>query len=220
MHSHSNKSVLDSITQDDLNWIHSLLDYISYDTSNSAVKITGDLYATLGISAYGNTSGGGGTSTGGIVQTVYTYSNLADTFSNTATNNTFNAYTIAKIASRLATVEQTGVTSGAVYTKAEINSLLTGYATLSGVYSKTDMDSKLSSYALASSLPTEAQISSWNTAVANSHTHANKTQLDAITDADITWIHTLIQYLSYDQTNNAVKSSINIYSAAGVTALG
>ena len=203
-----------------IEWLNRVMPVFDYSSTDSALKATVNMYSTGGISAYGNTSGGGGTSTGGIVQTVYTYSNLADTFSDTATNNTFNAYTIAKIASRLATVEQTGVTSGAVYTKAEINSLLTGYATLSGVYSKTDMDSKLSSYALASSLPTEAQISSWNTAVANSHTHANKTQLDAITDADITWIHTLIQYLSYDQTNNAVKSSINIYSAAGVTALG
>ena len=93
-----------------MNWIHSLLDYISYDTSNSAVKITGDLYATLGISAYGQSSSGT-SGTGGFIKNVYGYSGLSGTYSDTTLTDTFNAYTIARIAERLSTVESTFLTS-------------------------------------------------------------------------------------------------------------
>lgn len=73
-----------------------------------------------------STSGGGGTG-GGLIQRVYGYDNITDIFDNSVKTDTFNAYTIAKIAERVSNIEKNGV-GGDVD--------LTGYATEDWVLSK------------------------------------------------------------------------------------
>ena len=51
-HTHANKTQLDAITADDITWIHTLISYITYDSTNSAVKINTNLSATGGVTAY------------------------------------------------------------------------------------------------------------------------------------------------------------------------
>lgn len=185
-------------------WLDRVMPKFDYITTDSALKALCDLYSTGGVSAYGNssTSSGGGTSgSGGLIQTVYAYSNIGGAYSDSIVTDTFNAYTIAKLANRISTLES-------------------GSAVASNYYSKTEIDTKLSDYALKTSVPTTEQITSWNNMASNVHTHSNKTQLDAITADDISWIHTMIQYLSYDSTNTAVRSSIGFISEKGVTAYG
>ena len=185
-------------------WLDRVMPKFDYITTDSALKALCDLYSTGGVSAYGNssTSSGGGTSgSGGLIQTVYAYSNIGGAYSDSIVTDTFNAYTIAKLANRISTLES-------------------GSAVASNYYSKTEIDTKLSDYALKTSVPTTEQITSWNNMASSVHAHSNKTQLDAITADDISWIHTMIQYLSYDSTNTAVRSSIDFVSTKGVTAYG
>lgn len=112
-HTHSNKAVLDSLTQAVINNSHThsnraALDKITLDVDGN-IMIDGNVYSTGGLSAYGDSpSGGAG---GGIIQTVYGYTGLGDTFSDTDLTNTFNAYTISRLASRLANVESGALTS-------------------------------------------------------------------------------------------------------------
>lgn len=73
-----------------------------------------------------STSGGGGTG-GGLIQRVYGYDNITDVFDDNTKTDTFNAYTIAKIAERVSDIEKNGV-GGDVD--------LTGYATEDWVLSK------------------------------------------------------------------------------------
>lgn len=92
---------------------------IVYDSSTEALKVvhindnTGvkaNLYATGGVSAYGqsSTTGGGG---GGLITSVYGYGSLGGTFNDATRTDTFNAYTINKLAERLSAVESSSVTS-------------------------------------------------------------------------------------------------------------
>jgi hypothetical protein len=60
-------------------------------------------YSKLELSAYGAGTGGGGG--GGIIETVYGYGNLGQTFNNSILTDTFNAYTINQINTRLVAVE-------------------------------------------------------------------------------------------------------------------
>ena len=63
---------------------------------------------------------GSGGSGGGLIQRVYGYDNITDVFDNSVKTDTFNAFTIAKIAERVSALENGGVD-------------LTGYATESWV---------------------------------------------------------------------------------------
>jgi uncharacterized protein YozE (UPF0346 family) len=87
-----------------------------YDVTNKAIKVILDddtpanLYTTGGLSAYGDGLAGGAGG-GGLIQTVYGYADLGSAFLDTNKTNTFNAYTIAKIAQRLSEVEQGALTS-------------------------------------------------------------------------------------------------------------
>lgn len=63
-------------------------------------------YATSYVSAKGARTGGGGG--GGVVSTVYGYTDLGGTFADSDKNNTFNAYTIDRLASRITTLEEGG----------------------------------------------------------------------------------------------------------------
>lgn len=69
-----------------------------------------NFYATGGVSALGAGSGGSGGG-GGAIDTVYDYNDLGNTFDNTVLSDTFNAYTINRLAARLSAVESGALTS-------------------------------------------------------------------------------------------------------------
>lgn len=96
-HTHSNKTQLDLITQSNIDVLAKL------SIVNGNLQIDGNAYATGELSAYGAGPGGGGG--GGIIDTVYGYSNLGQTFNNSILTDTFNAYTINQINTRLVAVE-------------------------------------------------------------------------------------------------------------------
>ncbi len=78
--------------------------------ANGYLSVDNDLYSSGDISAFGAGTGstGGGS---GLIQTVYSYSNLGDTFNNTTLTDTFNAYTINQMNNRLVSVENGSLTS-------------------------------------------------------------------------------------------------------------
>ena len=80
-------------------------DFFQVD-DNGNLYTTYNLYSTKEISAYGD--GGSGGSGGGIIETVYGYNNLGQSFSNSTLTDTFNAYTINQINTRLLSVEAGG----------------------------------------------------------------------------------------------------------------
>lgn len=86
---------------------------IGVDSANNAIKVYKEdgsavnFYASGAVSAKGISSGssGGG---GGLIDTVYGYSSLGGTFADSTLSNTFNAYTINKLASRITELEKNG----------------------------------------------------------------------------------------------------------------
>lgn len=86
---------------------------IGVDSANNAIKVYKEdgsavnFYATGAVSAKGISSGSGGGG-GGLIDTVYGYSSLGGTFANSTLSDTFNAYTINKLASRITELEKNG----------------------------------------------------------------------------------------------------------------
>lgn len=86
---------------------------IGVDSANNAIKVykedgsTVNFYATGAVSAKGISSGSGGGG-GGLIDTVYGYSSLGGTFADSTLSDTFNAYTINKLASRITELEKNG----------------------------------------------------------------------------------------------------------------
>lgn len=106
-------------------------------------------YSKLELSAYG--AGDGGGSGGGIIETVYGYSNLGQTFNNDILTDTFNAYTINRINTRLIAVESGSATT--------INTTGTGNAITSISKAGTVITAEKGlTFALASHTHTIAQI--------------------------------------------------------------
>ena len=85
--------------------------YLQYDATNNAIKVvkydgtSANLYATGGLSAKGYAPGSGGGGGGGLIQNVYGYNDLGKTYSNADLDNTFNAYTINQLATRITSLE-------------------------------------------------------------------------------------------------------------------
>lgn len=77
-----------------------------FTLSDGTLITTYNIAADGEVSAGGQSSGGGG-DTGGLIQTVYGYSSLGGTFSDNNKNDTFNAYTINTLASRIGVLENT-----------------------------------------------------------------------------------------------------------------
>ena len=92
-----------ALSSADKTYIELLKTFFEWDGDNSAIIAKFNLYSTGEISAYGLGSGGSGG--GGLIENVYGYSNLGQTFSNTTLTDTFNAYTINQINNRLTAVE-------------------------------------------------------------------------------------------------------------------
>lgn len=90
---------------------------IGVDSANNAIKVYKEdgsavnFYATGAVSAKGISSGSGGGG-GGLIDTVYGYSSLGGTFADSTLSDTFNAYTINKLASRITELEKNGGGTG------------------------------------------------------------------------------------------------------------
>ena len=78
--------------------------------SSGKLSIDKDIYSSGEISAYGVGSGGSGSGSG-LIQTVYGYSNLGQTFNNASLTDTFNAYSINKLCDRIISLESGSATS-------------------------------------------------------------------------------------------------------------
>lgn len=84
---------------------------IGVDSANNAIKVYKEdgsavnFYASGAVSAKGISSGSGG-GEGGLIDTVYGYSSLGGTFADSTLSDTFNAYTINKLASRITELEK------------------------------------------------------------------------------------------------------------------
>lgn len=74
-------------------------------TIHGNLHVTGNMYAENEISAYGSGTGSGSGGSGGLIQAVYSYASLNGSFSDTVLTDTFNAYTINRLASRISTLE-------------------------------------------------------------------------------------------------------------------
>ena len=145
IHSHSNKDIIDSLTQDMIdgweesrNLAHShqnraAIDLLRYNAALNVIYV-GDENNRVSFAAYGNvaaggigTGGGGG---GGLIKNVYGYEDIEDVFSASDKTNTFNAYTTARLAQRIKTLEDEAtavsytpiVTSGTALGKITIDS--------------------------------------------------------------------------------------------------
>lgn len=70
-----------------------------------AIKAKYSFFSVGEVSAYGSSDGSSSGGSGGLIQTVYGYSDLGGSFSDTTLTDTFNAYTINQIASRVASLE-------------------------------------------------------------------------------------------------------------------
>lgn len=87
---------------------------IGVDSANNAIKVYKEdgsavnFYASGAVSAKGISFGSGGGGGGGLIQTVYGYSSLGGTFADLTLSDTFNAYTINKLASRITELEKNG----------------------------------------------------------------------------------------------------------------
>ena len=108
---------LDSTTFNDL---FEKVNIGTLETPKYAIKAKYDFYSIGEVSAYG--AGSGGSTGGGLIQTVYGYSSLGGTFSDATLTDTFNAYTINKINTDL----------GARITSLEAGSVLSFTTTGSG----------------------------------------------------------------------------------------
>lgn len=99
---------------------------IGVDSANNAIKVYKEdgsavnFYASGAVSAKGISSGSGGGG-GGLIDTVYGYSSLGGTFANSTLSDTFNAYTINKLASRITELEKNG-SVGTVIAGIKVNS--------------------------------------------------------------------------------------------------
>lgn len=75
-------------------------------TKITSIEVKANLWTNGEISAGGQREGGGG-SAGGLIQTVYRYTQLNITLSDNDKTNTFNAYTIQQLANRIESLEST-----------------------------------------------------------------------------------------------------------------
>lgn len=91
-------------------WATEMGKWFAVDEETGAIYPVGGrgFFSESFVSARGKNSSG--SSGGGLVQTVYGYNDLSKTFSDATLNDTFNAYTISRLASRITTLENKTIT--------------------------------------------------------------------------------------------------------------
>lgn len=136
----------------------------------------GNLCVKGNVIAYASGSVTGSTGGSGLIQTVYNYSNLGGSFDNATLTDTFNAYTINQINTRLVTIENTNYLTG-------LNSTLVINALGYTPYNSTNP----SGFITSSSLPTKT-----------SQLTNDSAYLTAINSGMVT---TALGYTPYNSTN-------------------
>lgn len=125
-----------------------------------AIKAKYGIYTEQFVSALGLSSGGSTGGSGGVIETVYGYGDLGGSFSDNTLTDTFNAYTINKLAERVSSIEGGALTSVSwdiisgkpswigsskpTYAFSEITgkpTTLSGYG-ITDAYTKTEADGK------------------------------------------------------------------------------
>ena len=219
------------------------------DTANNAIKVVNkdgstavNFYATGGVSAYG-----GGTSSGTTTNmTVLGSSSFGGTFDDSVLTNTFNAYSINNLYSRLVILENGkdtiasantlgkikigsnltiaedgtlsatasgGGTSGTTTNSLTIQANGTSLGTFDGS-SAVSVNLTYANVGAASSshthdgIPTSTQISNWNSAYTNSHSHSNLSVLNGISSTDTS---------NWDSAYSDSHSHSNISTLNGIT---
>lgn len=174
-------------------------------------------YSKSFISAMGlnpNAGGGGG---GGLIESVYGYADLGKTFSDSNLNDTFNAYTVNRLASRITSLENSSITEvpwGIITNKP---STLGGYG-ITDALSKTGTaadSSKLggftpasydyvSAYNFTTGCLVKTNISASSPAMCFVHIIGNGY-------ASLREIDTTLQFYNYPDGNSIIKSSATNY---------
>ena len=190
--------------------------YLTFDSNSNAIRVsanadgtgTGNFYATGGVSALGQASGGGG---GAVALT-----DLVDTAINNPSNGQALVYdsttgkwkngTITPGSTTLAALTDTSISSptdGQVLMydsttgKWKNGTVQSGGGTVTSVAMSVPTGFEIGgtpittsgtlalTFASGYSLPTTAKQTNWDTAYTNSHSHSNKSVLDGITSTDV-----------------------------------
>jgi hypothetical protein len=133
---------------------------VEYDSTNKALKVNGNLYATGGITAYGEGSGSSGG--GGLNGTIIPYATAIASDVESETTKIATASSIYKLHARISDIESNGATSisvtgsgnavtavsksGTAITFTKGSTFLTSHQSLSAYYTATQVDNKLSNY--------------------------------------------------------------------------
>lgn len=190
--------------------------YLTFDSNSNAIRVsanadgtgTGNFYATGGVSALGQSSGGGGGAVAltDLVDTAISSPSNGQALVYDSTTGKWKNGTITPGSTTLAALTDTSISSptngqvlmydsttgkwkngtvqsgGGTVTSVAM-SVPTGFA-ISGTPITTSGTLALS-FASGYSLPTTAKQSNWDTAYTNNHTHSNKSVLDGITSTDV-----------------------------------
>lgn len=196
--------------------IAEMTDWFTLQTLESGEKV---LITPYNLASQGEVMSGGiadigsGGSGGGLIQRVYGYDNITDVFDNSVKTDTFNAFTIAKIADRVSDIEKNGV-GGDVD--------LTGYATENWVLNQGYLTSvsfseilnkptTLAGYGITDALSKSGGIlDSGSDQVPLILNSTGATTRIAFTQGD-----TILGYFGFDAVNNPVF----IYSTGGARAI-
>jgi hypothetical protein len=174
-------------------------------------------YSKSFISAMGLNPNAGGSGGGGLIESVYGYADLGKTFSDSNLNDTFNAYTVNRLASRITSLENSSITEvpGGIITNKP--STLGGYG-ITDALSKTGTaadSSKLggftpasydyvSAYNFTTGCLVKTNISASSPAMCFVHIIGNGY-------ASLREIDTTLQFYNYPDGNSIINSSATNY---------
>ena len=224
----------------DISTFNDLFEKVDLGGGVYAIKAKYDFYSIGNVSAYGAGSGSSGGS--GLIQNVYDYNDLGDTYDNATLTDTFNAYTINQINNRLTAVESNNPNTG-VYELALGNPSTNGYllsSTTAGVRSwiaPYSLPTASASVLGGVKIGTNVTISNGVISVHNPVTIdlANGLSLStqalslalattsangALSSTDKTYIELLKTFFEWDATNSAIKAKYDFYSTGEVSAYG
>ena len=190
--------------------------YLTFDSNSNAIRVsanadgtgTGNFYATGGVTALGQGSGGSGSATAltDLVDTAISNPSNGQALVYDSTSGKWKNGTITPGSTTLAALTDTSISSptngqvlmydsttgkwkngtvqssGGTVTSVAM-SVPTGFE-IGGTPITTSGTLALT-FASGYSLPTTAKQSNWDTAYTNSHTHSNKSVLDGITSTDV-----------------------------------
>lgn len=190
--------------------------YLTFDSNSNAIRVsanadgtgTGNFYATGGVSALGQASGGGGGAVAltDLVDTAISNPSNGQALVYDSTTGKWKNGTITPGSTTLAALTDTSIsspTNGQVLMydsttgKWKNGTVQSGGGTVTSVAMSVPTGLSVSgspitasgtlalTFASGYSLPTTEKQTNWDTAYSNSHTHSNKSVLDGITSTDV-----------------------------------